>query len=161
MAEIIRKPMQQLGLELPDEGVLVLRSSIDVVPSEHGPVAVRPLVNRPPGRRITTVALEQLAATPEFHEYYRDRLERRDVNREIDQPAMEESRFDEESSGRSRGCQPPLDPRQIRQSLDVLQLFSSSSVMEATIGSACPNTRESCARAASRPRSSSSCRRRS
>ena len=71
VAEIIRKPMGQLGIELPDEEALIARF-IDLT-SCH-PSLVQWLCNRLlrqiSVRRITLSQLESLAASTDFAEYF-------------------------------------------------------------------------------------------
>ncbi len=89
VAEIIRKPMQQLGLELPDEERLVLR--LIELTSCHPNMAqwlcdrlIRSQ-RRPSHHHRGSRAV---GGNPGISRVLcRDRLERRDVNREIDQPA--------------------------------------------------------------------------
>jgi AAA domain len=127
VAEIIRKPMQQLGVELPDEEQLVLR--LIELTSCHPNIAqwlCDRLIRSSVGRRITTAALEDLATTPEFHEYYVGTAwsDATSIEKLITL-LIEDHRFDEESVRQKLiDCGLPLDPRLIRQSLDVLQLYS-------------------------------------
>jgi hypothetical protein len=127
VAEIIRKPMQQLGVELPDEDRLVLR--LIELTSCHPNIAqwmCDRLIRSSVGRRITSDALEGLATTPEFHEYYVGTAwsDATSVEKLISM-LIEDQRFDDGSVRKKLvECGLPLDPRLVRQSLDVLRLYS-------------------------------------
>src|SRR6185295_2913923 len=69
IAEIVRNPMQQLGLELIDEESLILR--MVELTSCHPNIAqwvCDRLVKSSAGRTVTVKSLNALAITPEFNE---------------------------------------------------------------------------------------------
>jgi hypothetical protein len=127
IAEIVRKPMQQLSIDLPEEEQLILR--LIELTSCHPNIAqwvCDELIKSSIGRRITLQALENLATTPEFYEYYLSTawsdattLEKF-ISLIVETPVFSESdvrrKLDE--------CGLPQDRRVIQNALDVLELYS-------------------------------------
>jgi hypothetical protein len=71
IAEIVRKPMTQLGFDMPDGDRLIGR--LVELTSAHPNLAqwmCDRLVKTSSGKQITIDAVDQLAATPEFQEHY-------------------------------------------------------------------------------------------
>lgn len=127
IAEIVRKPMQQLGVELIDEEGVVLR--LIELTSCHPNIAqwtCDRLLKSSIGRRITLESLEELAATPEFFDYYvatawsdATPVERL-ISLLIEQPV-----FDQDSVAQKLAeCGLPLNGRLVQESLEILRLYS-------------------------------------
>jgi hypothetical protein len=71
IAEIVTKPMTQLGFEMP-EGARLIERIVDLT-SSHPNLAqwiCDRLIKTSISKRLTSDAVDRLAATPEFHEHY-------------------------------------------------------------------------------------------
>jgi len=127
VAEIVRKPMQQLGIDLPEEEPLVLR--LIELTSCHPNIAqwmCDGLIKLSVGRRVTLEILEKLSTTTEFYEYYVSTawsdaapLEKF-VSLIIETPLFDEN----DVRNRLEECGLPQKRGVIRDSIDMLQLYS-------------------------------------
>jgi hypothetical protein len=127
IAEIVRKPMQQLGFDIPEGERLVTRL-IDLT-SAHPNIAqwmCDRLIKTSIGKSISVQALEQLATTPEFHEHYVStawgdaRPHERLISLLMEAPAFTDS----EVATKLAEHDLPRDDRAVRDSLEVLCLYS-------------------------------------
>jgi predicted Ser/Thr protein kinase len=127
IAEIVRKPMRQLGFAIPEDERLVTR--LIELTSSHPNLAqwmCDRLIKTSVGKCITVDVLEQVAATPEFQEHYVSTawgdatpLEKL-ITLLMAGPVFTDADVREKLAAHDI----PADPRRVRESLDILCLSS-------------------------------------
>jgi hypothetical protein len=126
-AEIVRKPLRQLGFDIPDEERLVAR--LIELTSSHPNIAqwtCDMLVKTSVGRQITVESVEQLASTPEFQEQYVSTAwgdaspQEKLISLVSDGPVF----TDDDVRNKLAELNVAQDPNAIRESLSVLCLYS-------------------------------------
>jgi len=127
IVEIVCKPMQQLGFDMPERERLLTR--LIELTSSHPNLAqwmCDRLIKTSVGKSITVEVLEQIATTPEFQEHYvntawgdasaREKL----ITLLMEGPAFSEA----DVLTTLEGAAVPADDRTVRESLDILRLYA-------------------------------------